>query len=126
MQVMTLLLQHGADPNGVDERGNSKLYYVCGYITDPTKIQVLLNHGANPNFKCQNGRTPFHEFLDKGIKQNEMRGREYEITKLFLEKGAVIDMLASTLIDLNCSYLMGNNAEFRKLIKAHDHTCTLL
>ena len=53
-----LLLERGADPNGVGgPRSPAPLLLAAG-DTDPTFVNLLLAHGANPAVEGENGATP--------------------------------------------------------------------
>lgn len=44
--IVSLLLQHGADPNVKDKNDNKALHYAV-YVNKPSVAAVLLSYGAN-------------------------------------------------------------------------------
>ena len=62
--MTNLLLNHGANPNGVDNHGETPLHWAVS-IPNPSTIDVLLLHGAivTANF---DGETPLHEAIRGG------------------------------------------------------------
>jgi hypothetical protein len=78
----------------------------------------LLKHGGNPNLKSKNfggyWTTPFSYFVSKHT-DVQLASRAFELTKLFLSKGAIIDEKIKEEFDN--SFLVKNNQEFKKLIE---------
>jgi ankyrin repeat protein len=77
--VVDFLLQAGADPNALDELGNSALFAVCAYgkyygtLADRRRIiRSLVAAGANVNVRCRRSgvpeteETPLHEAVSQG------------------------------------------------------------
>ncbi|CAI7596712.1 unnamed protein product [Penicillium pancosmium] len=57
--VVDLLLQYGADPNVVDEKGHTPISLLVDFEVNSRKIvKSLLGAGCNPNVKGRYGRTP--------------------------------------------------------------------
>ena len=56
LELMRYLLEHGADPDGIADRGNGfSALHVC--VEEPEAVQLLLDYGADPNFQGRD-RTP--------------------------------------------------------------------
>ena len=76
---VSTLLDHGADPNVVDEYERTPLYMACRFRNTEC-IRILVNHGGvDVNKGGHNGWTPMHEALHNG---------EYMMARLLLDKGA--------------------------------------
>ena len=58
-QLVKLLLDRGADPNGSDARGNSPLMEASSHGCDREVMRMLIKAGANVNAKNASGLTPF-------------------------------------------------------------------
>ena len=62
--VTPVLLQHGANPNWIDEEGNTPMHraITSRLVADPAKfVQLLLDSGANPELRNREGQTPLDE-----------------------------------------------------------------
>jgi ankyrin repeat protein len=65
-----LLLEHGADPNIVNDRGESPLFKAMGH---ESTVTILLKHGANPNVQSYDGRCiPVHALLTNQLSPSIM------------------------------------------------------
>ncbi len=66
VDVVKLLLKHGADPNAQDDFGNTSLHLATRYSTDEVLciIESLLSYGANPDAQDWPGNTPLHNVLE--------------------------------------------------------------
>lgn len=121
---ITLLLEYGANPNILDKAGEeTPLHGPCyGHnLDDADKIEILLNHGADPN--VGRGWTPFFTFAAFHTKSN-LAPRAFELTKLFLSKGAKINEEIKKKFD--SSFVVKDNPEFKKLIDDHYGSCSLM
>lgn len=63
--VVNMLLANGADPNVVDDNGNTPLHFAA-LIGDAVITDALLNRGADPNRSNNNGCFPLHYAVDSG------------------------------------------------------------
>ena len=54
-EMVKMLLEHGADPRAVNERGVTALLWGA---RDVEKVQLLLDRGADPNARSELGNTP--------------------------------------------------------------------
>eukprot|EP00164_Ancoracysta_twista_P006905 GFYU01009721.1.p1 GENE.GFYU01009721.1~~GFYU01009721.1.p1 ORF type:complete len:163 (+),score=4.55 GFYU01009721.1:121-609(+) len=59
LKMVSLLLRHGADPNILDEFGDSSLLKAVA-ANHPGNVKLLLQHGAEVNTQERNGRTGLH------------------------------------------------------------------
>jgi ankyrin repeat protein len=57
IDIATLLIEQGADPDETDHFGNTALHLALAY---PAMITLLLESGANVNAKNALGNTPLH------------------------------------------------------------------
>ena len=57
-ETVELLLQHGANPDVCEERGNSALHYAAFALADEKVFTLLLEHKVSPNVRNDEGRTP--------------------------------------------------------------------
>lgn len=88
-EMVSLLLRYQANPNAIDQDGNTPLYYCC----DPSSIKILLEKGANPRIFDKNDSPVFRavkngdfetvrEYLDWGIHPDEDLSPDEEDTLL--------------------------------------------
>ncbi|MGL9758696.1 MAG: ankyrin repeat domain-containing protein [Wolbachia sp.] len=86
VKVISLLLEHGADPNIKDQEGKSPLSFALGKRSlDKREVKVislLLERGADPNIKDQEGNSLFYYVIDSS--DNTAR---YKAVELLLDKG---------------------------------------
>jgi hypothetical protein len=54
-EIVSALLNYGADPNRVDDHGRTLLAYACSSGRYPALITMLLKHRANPNVAGEYG-----------------------------------------------------------------------
>lgn len=110
-EIMRILLEHGADPNWLNEKSDTCLLSICSYGSDSKRsygsqsyycisyswghkkepwgdekvaqIRLLLGFGADPNIHDNNGMTPLHFASEAG---------NLEVVRLFLRAGITSDV----------------------------------
>jgi len=87
LEVVKLLLEHGADPNVKNRDGKTPLHNAAseGHLE---VVKLLLERGADPNVKDDDGNTPLHNAAWRG---------HLEVVKLLLEHGADPNVQETTL-----------------------------
>lgn len=63
--VVASLLDAGADPNALDEDGDTALHKAFEFDADPRVIEALMAAGADVTIKGNNGNTPLHLISSK-------------------------------------------------------------
>ena len=61
INIVELLLKHGADPNIKEKAGRTVLSFICSASTSQEQIEIvelLLKHKADPNIMTEHKRTP--------------------------------------------------------------------
>ncbi|MCL5272806.1 MAG: ankyrin repeat domain-containing protein, partial [Gammaproteobacteria bacterium] len=84
VEVAKLLLSMGANPDALDEHGNTPLLTAVEH-NRPSFIKVLVDEHANLEFIGKDGNTPLHKAIIKGNKQ---------LVKSILDAGANLEGLA--------------------------------
>ena len=73
LQVLTLLLNYGANPNLKDKSGSTPLYFAMGMANEKA-VQKLVSVGANPNEICRS-KGPFFAPLDSHAREKQDSAR---------------------------------------------------
>lgn len=81
LEIAKLLLHCGANPDIVDDDGNTALHKAAEF-GKRDMIEMLLACGANPNFKGEDGFTPLHIAVNK---------RQSGIASLLMSRGADVN-----------------------------------
>jgi len=62
-EMVSFLLEKGADPNAKNNNDNTPLHLAAGYSNEDSSLEtvyLLLKNGADPNAKAWNNYTPLH------------------------------------------------------------------
>ena len=65
-EIVKLIVEHGADVNAENERGETALYGAA-FLGNDKAIQYLVDHGAKLDAKTKAGRTIYDGVLNTGI-----------------------------------------------------------
>ena len=84
VEVAKLLLEHGADPNKVNDKGNTPLWFAAQSPARPASdriavMKLLLDAGADIHKRCENGTTALHFAAWRG---------PVEVAEYLLSRGA--------------------------------------
>lgn len=66
LEAAKILLDLGADPNGVDQKGNSVLHIAAEY--NPCLVPLLLDYRAKPNELDEDGNSPLMRLAERAIR----------------------------------------------------------
>ena len=92
-ETVALLLQHGANPNAREERGNTALHYAAFNLSDEKVFALLLDHKADPNLRNNNGKTPLDLLKDKMAQNSPPGAPNNNIRELKAIAGELADLL---------------------------------
>ena len=112
LEMIQVLVDHGAGVNVRNKRGSTPLGYALRNHrsrrpANPGVVRWLLNHGADPNVRDEDGETSLHKALESGM---------IEIARILVEHGASVkveDRWGWTPLD----YASGEERD--ELIKLH-------
>jgi ankyrin repeat protein len=79
-EIISFLLENGANVNAKDYKNRSALYYAV-YRKNYNCIKVLIDHGADVNTVCDSGKTLLHAAFEEG------HVPDVEVIQLLLSKG---------------------------------------
>jgi len=91
LDVMKVLLEHGADPDTTNS--HSTLLHDASYYGSVKGAQLMLDHGANIHAQNEEGRTPLHLTLDKLYDAPDILDMFLDTMRCLLEHGADVDAL---------------------------------
>jgi ankyrin repeat protein len=83
LDIVRILIEHGADVNARDESGGTVLFFALGDNTPVEVIKFLLTRGAHPGLKDDYGTTVLHEAAAEGLT---------DLVALFLDSGTDVDL----------------------------------
>jgi ankyrin repeat protein len=106
-QIVTALLEYGADPRSRERRLSMTLPMLAGLARDPWMLRTALDSGADIHARNQDGRTPLHFAANSG---------SIEAVDLLLARGADINAVAQDGSPLMCACWGGHYAMMRHLL----------
>ena len=108
VEVMRLLIDHGADVNAQNSFGATALMWS---VSDPAKVRLLLDHGAEVNLAAKSGRT--------ALIIAAFTNPSAEVVGLLLAKGAKVEVMdARHVTPLNAATFGDDTATVRLLLQA--------
>mmetsp|Transcript_113163 Transcript_113163/g.205826 ORF Transcript_113163/g.205826 Transcript_113163/m.205826 type:complete len:402 (+) Transcript_113163:85-1290(+) len=78
VEILRVLLATHADPNTVNEAGNTPLHFAADMGEDAT-VQILLNAGADPDIRNNFGRSPEDFTEPRPSESEELRSRKRSV-----------------------------------------------
>lgn len=81
MPIVKLLINHGADINAKNERGETPLHLATRYCFNKI-VKLLLENGADPNIKDNEGKTPLDLAREM---ENDPRARVRAVVRMIEE-----------------------------------------
>ena len=135
--IAKILLDHGADPNIVDEDNWQTPLHIAAASNHKEVSKTLLDNGAEPNKADRSGETPLHgaayqgfgdivKILLEGGADPNVGGEDYVGSPLFF---AVLNneiTVVKTLLDAGADPNLGNEQEYSPLGKARQSRYTEL
>ena len=123
-ECVKTLLEHGDNPNAVDEYNTPALSRCCHH---PQVTELLLEHGANPNNIDATGRTALHRILSSHYHLNEAW---MDCARKLLDYGAdvtIADNAGRTALDLAGRYpeALALCEEYRDRNSEHRVACSV-
>ncbi len=104
LELATLLLAHGADPNARNDLGWTPLHYACGYdVRDERMVELLLCGGADPNASSLKGEAPL-QFVTWSTRE-ECK----QIAAVLIKHGAAVDF--------DSAVSLGDAEQIRRLLR---------
>ena len=111
IDIVQLLLQHGANINAQSSSGNTALHYACCSGYDGV-VQVLIQHNADLEHQNENGHTPLMEAASGG---------HVKVASLLLEKGAGINTHSSEFKESALTLACYKGNKYKQLLKGALH-----
>jgi ankyrin repeat protein len=109
-EMVTLLLDYGADPKVADKRGATALLFAVG---DARKVEELLARGADVNARTSMGNTPL---IAAAAYSDNLR-----VVKLLLDKGADLQSVNNNNVSALAAAVYASDAKSVKFFL--DHGC---
>ncbi len=109
LEVVRLLLNHGANPNRPDRHGWTPLHFAAR-SGERTVLASLLEAGADPNLGDESGITALHRYLFEGKGKTR---RDLDIVRCFLDHGA---RPTPSLLKFISAVVFENKAEVLRLL----------
>ena len=123
-ELIELFLKHGADPNDIDEHGESTLHKLAQNCTNIELFELLIENNADMNKKNKSGYTPINIaayygnitavkfFVDKGANTKECNndGMPPIMNAAVMENYTIFEFLSENTNDISIQDKNGDNA----------------
>ncbi len=98
--IVSLLMQHGADPKVVDQDGDSPLHWAAAENHNPEILSLLLEYHADINLQDDWGWTPLHSAVERSSNRS--------VIELLIVSGADVNKRAYYFL-LSAEFLLKHN-----------------